>query len=147
MTENVNFMQNSAHDNYRNLKSSKRAEKYLNMPIPFKQKRLMFEFRTNLNYIVYNKPWDLRGSRKYNFGNCTICNTNDTEDVYHIFYVCPHYETPRLNLFNEIGHIKENVSRENFVVKAFKILNESVIENICNFWNAAMRIRDFVSTY
>jgi len=40
-------------------------------------------------------------------------------------YVCPHYSTPRLNLFNEKGHIKENVSRDDFVVKVFKILNES----------------------
>ncbi|CAL8092827.1 unnamed protein product [Orchesella dallaii] len=146
-TENVKIMQSRSADPYSQLKDNINSAKYLTMPIPFKFKRLIFQFRINLNYITYNKACDLKGNRKNKFSNCNICNTQDTEDVYHIFYVCTQYKRPRNKLLGEMERIKENVNRDNFLVNVFKNLTSEEAVCICKFWIEAMRIRDFLSTF
>jgi len=81
----VNDMQLRENDIYKQLKRKIGGEFYLNCDIPFACKRLVFQFRSNLNYVTYKgKACKLKGCRSENYENCDLCNLKDSEDVFHI---------------------------------------------------------------
>jgi len=134
------------NDAYKSLKYGTTTEKYLNMKLNFTMKRLIFQFRSETNYVFYKKASNLKGNRKNGFGNCELCG-KETEDVYHVFCQCIHYKKHRNTLVNESGLNFHQMERIDFMVSTFTRLDENKVKQICKFWDNAMRTRDFICTY
>lgn len=125
---------------YKLIKNNVFASKFLNSNHSISVKRLIVQLRLSLSCICIDKSVKLLGCRTRGYSNCDICNLSDIEDVFHVMFVCPHYNSPRKSYLHKYGN---NFNRLNYIL-LFQQLDNSKINDIFKFWKTAIRIRNFI---
>ncbi|CAL8135999.1 unnamed protein product [Orchesella dallaii] len=123
---------------YARMKNNSVQEMYLSYPMSLHKKRIFAQLRLHpdrlpfLNLFV-NRCKNVFLPTKY----CTLCNTKDNDDIYHMFCKCPMYLSFRSN----IEKLPITPSRIAFH-KVFKNCDCEYVHQICSFVQKALRRRD-----
>ncbi|CAL8100782.1 unnamed protein product [Orchesella dallaii] len=123
---------------YGRIKNNSTQEMYLSYPMSFHKKRIFAQLRLHpdrlrfLNLYV-NRYKNTFLPTKY----CTLCNTKDNDDIYHMLCICPMY----LPLRGNIEKLSNTPSRLTFH-KVFRNYDCDYVHQICSFVQKALRKRD-----
>ena len=128
---------------YSEMKTHVTTSKYLLEELTWQEKKLTINLRSNFPSICLNgKRYSLNAIWKYWKGGeehnvkCELCNLDETEDVYHVMYRCPHYLNPRNNYLREYpaGNYED-------LMKILYQDDNEMYRKFYKFWCVAMKIR------
>ena len=129
-------------DYYSAMKTHVTTSKYLQEELVWHEKKLTINLRSKFPSVCLNgKMYSLNAIWKYWKGGeeknikCELCNLDETEDVYHVMYMCPHYRNPRINYLREYPA----GNREEFMKTLYQEDNE-MYRKFYKFWCVAVRV-------
>ena len=132
-------LQSRFNKHYKLCKNNSSPENYLSFSIPFPRIRILCQLRlANKNYIrlIHNGiRYEILTSEQ-----CTICNLEKNESLFHIFFECPIYLSLRTNYLSNIRDITE----EPDMYKLFSNLSIDKLNCIYYYILAALKLRSFI---
>lgn len=117
---------------------SDNPQPYLALNAPFPMTKTLAQIRLSGNYHIkftfdnmyyYFKPKE----------NCTLCNFNELEDLFHIFVRCPIYAPFR---HHYLPH-SVNMTRSNYI-QLFKIDNSDLLSKLFYYTKQCCRVKSFI---
>lgn len=69
---------------------------------------------------------------------CSICNTGEAEDLFHLIFVCPMYNAIRQHFHQMLELQDENIC------KLLSTSSAHHMKNIANFFYSIMKTRSFL---
>ena len=127
-------------DFYREILPNLTSQNNLNINVSFGIKRLIAQLRLSHKYNIYI----LVNKIKYTIDttvNCMVCNRQETENLYHLLFVCPIYQSLR-RVYLAGWFQNDDINVSNY----YKILTNLVagkINSIFYFVVGALKLRSF----
>ena len=134
---NLEVNQNRKCINYRIFKDRHGFEKYL-LQLDFSEKTSLCNLRTGNHKLPISKQRYTNNQVEFADITCTLCNSGDICDEYHVLFVCNFFEEKRKILLKKFYYNRPNTQKMNILLnsnspKELKNLGKFAKEILSNF--------------